>query len=201
MGDMTTRHTAAAGQVTDTAARLYERFFVPALFGQWPNRLLDLCGAGSGDDVLDIACGTGVVARAARSRVGATGSVAGLDPNAGMLDVARGLAPEITWIPGRAEALPMADGSYDRVFCQFGLMFFADRAAAVAEMARVLRPGGRVCIATWAQLAETPGYAAMVELLDEMFGARYADALAAPFCIGTSAELTDIVRTAFDDVE
>ena len=192
---------ALTGQVTAEAAELYERFFVPALFDQWPNRLLDLAGVDVGDDVLDVACGTGVLARAARSRVGPTASVMGVDVNAGMLAVAARAAADITWTSGPAEALPVEAATFDHVFCQFGLMFFADRAAAVREMARVVRRGGHVCVATWADLSESPGYAAMVDLLEDLFGAEPAAALAAPFAIGTPADLYDEMAVGFDEVE
>lgn len=192
---------AATGQVSREAAELYERFFVPALFAQWPDRLLDLVGAESGDAVLDIACGTGVLARIARGRLGPAGIVCGIDLNEGMLAVAQRCDPEISWVRGRAEDLPVADRSFDRVCCQFGLMFFADRSAAVREMARVARPGGGVCVATWAELAETPGYAAMVELLDDLFGAEIARALESPFSIGTPAALGDAMAAGFEDVD
>lgn len=192
---------ALTGQVTSEAAELYERFFVPALFAQWPSRLLELASVERGDDVLDVACGTGVLARAAKAEVGPTGTVQGLDVNSGMLAVAARTAPAITWLSGRAEELPVADRTVDRVLCQFGLMFFSDRAAAVREMARVLRPRGRVCVATWSALAESPGYGALVDLIDEMFGSEHAQALAAPFNIGTSGALRDAMSVGFDRVE
>ena len=188
------------GQVSPEAAELYEQFFVPALFDQWPDRLLDLAGVGVGDRVLDIACGTGVLARAARSRVTPTGSVTGLDINEGMLTVATRTDPGVTWVPGRAEELPIPDATFDHVFSQFGLMFFSEPRTAVAEMARVARPGGRVCVATWAALAESPGYTALVELLEELFGHESAGALAAPFSVGTPAELEAVMSAAFDRV-
>lgn len=193
--------SAATGQVTREAADLYERFFVPALFVQWPDRLFRLAGLEAGDRVLDVACGTGVLARAARAGVGPTGLVEGVDVNDGMLAVARRIAPDLTWTLGRAEDLPAADRWFDRVFCQFGLMFFVDRPAAIREMARVVTPPGRICVATWAGLSETPGYAEMIGLLDELFGAAVAQALTAPFTIGTPSALGDLVTTAFDDVE
>lgn len=189
------------GQVRSEAAELYERFFVPALFDQWPPRLLDLGGVGVGDTVLDIACGTGVLTRAAKSRIGPTGTVQGVDLNPGMLSVAARTDPDITWVHARAEKLPMPAGMFDRVLCQFGLMFFSDRHAALEEMARVVRPRGRVCVATWAGLSQTPGYAAMVTLLDDLFGVEPAQALAAPFSIGTPAALRGAVSSCFDDVE
>ncbi len=192
---------ATAGQVTPEAAELYERSFVPALFGQWPSRLLDLTGVAAGDDVLDIACGTGVLARAARARVGPRGSVCGVDLNQGMLSVAARVEPGVSWLSGRAESLPIPDDSVDRVFCQFGLMFFVDRQAAVGEMARVVRQGGSVCLATWADLSETPGYAALVDLIDDLLGSEPAQALSAPFSLGTPSALGDVLSSCFDDVD
>jgi ubiquinone/menaquinone biosynthesis C-methylase UbiE len=126
--------------------------------------------------------------------------VTGLDLNEGMLAIATREEPAVTWVPGAAESLPMADATFDRVLCQFGLMFFADREAAVREMARVTRTGGRVCVATWAGLAESPGYAALTDLLEELFGREPAEALGAPFSVGTEAELRAAMSAAFDQV-
>ena len=90
--------------------------------------------------MLDVACGTGVLARAVADRVGAKGSVVGLDVNPGMLAVAERLAPSITWRQGRAESLPFEKEDFDAVLSQFALMFFEDQVAALEEMKRVLRP-------------------------------------------------------------
>ncbi|MGF1465802.1 MAG: methyltransferase domain-containing protein [Sandaracinaceae bacterium] len=182
----------STGQVTEGAASVYERFFVPALFGAWAPRVADAAHVGPGRRVLDVACGTGVLAREAAGRVGA-GSVVGLDVNPGMLEVARSLAPEVTWTEGRAEELPFPDGSFDAVVSQFGLMFFADRPAALREMWRVLRPGGDLAVAVWASLDVTPGYAAMVQLLERLFGAPVADELRAPYALGDPAALGALV--------
>jgi SAM-dependent methyltransferase len=185
--------SAAAGQVNRSAAEVYEEFFVPALFGQWPDQVLDAIDAGPGHDLLDVGCGTGIVARAAAARVGADGSVAGVDLNDGMLAVARRAEPSIAWHHGPAEQLPFSDDSFDRTVSQFALMFFSDRAAAVAEMARVTRPGGTVGLVTWAALDQSPGYAAMVDLLRRLFGDQAAEALSSPYNIGTEAELVSVV--------
>jgi SAM-dependent methyltransferase len=190
---------AQRGQVAGSAAEVYEEFFVPALFGWWPEPLLDAVEAGQGDRILDVGCGTGVFARAALDRVGSAGHVAGLDPNEAMLGVARRLGPGVEWTSGVAERLPYPDASFDRVVSQFALMFFTDRPAAVAEMARVLAPGGTVAVATWASLDSTPGYAAMVELLGELFGDEAADALRAPFLLSDEEELLDLASAAFAD--
>jgi SAM-dependent methyltransferase len=183
------------GQVLDAAAIVYEQFFVPALFAQWVDPMLDAAGAGPGDTVLDVGCGTGIVARAARQRVGPTGAVIGVDPNDGMLTVARHHGPEVDWRTGTAEALPCSDHEVDRTICQFAAMFFVDRALAVDEMVRVTRPGGRVAIATWAGVDRSPGYAAMLDLLARHVGDWAAAALSAPFAIGTE----DALRRAIGD--
>jgi ubiquinone/menaquinone biosynthesis C-methylase UbiE len=191
---------AATGQVSTAAPEVYEKFFVQALFGQWVDQVLDAVDAGAADRLLDVGAGTGVVARAALRRVSPGGSVIAVDPNDGMLAVARRLAPDLDIRRGVAEHLPVDSNEVDCVTCQFALMFFEDPASAVAEMARVARPGGRVAVATWAAVEESPGYAAMVDLLDDEIGDWAAEALRAPFCLGNSDQLGDMLRQSFPDV-
>lgn len=189
---------ADRGQVPRSAAEVYEEFFVPALFGQWPTPVLEAADVGVGDRVLDVGCGTGVLARAAAQRVGPAGHVVGLDLNDGMLSVARSLAPIVTWREGAAERLPFGEASFDRVVSQFALMFFTDRAAALSEMSRVLAPGGRVVVATWASLEQSPGYSTMVELVRDVCNEAAADALRAPFVLGDADDLAELMAGVFD---
>jgi SAM-dependent methyltransferase len=179
---------------------VYEKFFVPALFGQWVEPMLDAVQPVAGERLLDVGTGTGALARVALRRVSPGGSVVGVDPNDGMLAVARRLAPALDVRRGVAERLPVDDDEIDCLACQFALMFFEDAARAIAEMARVVRPGGRVAVATWAAVEESPGYAAMVDLLGDEIGDWAADALRAPFCVGTAEALGDRLRTSFTDV-
>src|SRR5262249_60545343 len=102
---------------------------------------------GRGDRVVDVACGTGIVARIAAARVGPSGVVVGVDLNPGMLNVARSVsltdsrsAAPIQWQEASADKLPFPGESFDIVYCQLGLQFFADRPAALREMRRVLGP-------------------------------------------------------------
>jgi SAM-dependent methyltransferase len=184
------------GQVNQSAAEIYEDYFVPALFQDWPGQLANAAHVQPGQRVLDVACGTGVAARAMADRVGPTGSVVGLDVNPGMLAVAERKAPQVEWRTGQAEALPFEDASFDAVVSQFGLMFFEDRRAAIQEMLRVLRPGGRLAIAVWASLDDTPGYAAMVDLLQRLFGDEAADGLRAPYNLGDRQQLQALFADA-----
>jgi len=124
------------------AGRGYETLFVPALFDPWARHLLEGAGVEEGPHGLDIACGTGVLARSALSRVGRNGRVVGADPAPGMLAVAREVEPGVDWILCSAEALDVEDESFDAVMSQFGMMFFADRNQSAREMYRALKPGG-----------------------------------------------------------
>lgn len=188
--------TTASGQVTGSAAEVYDAFFVPALFDEWTGPVSEAAGLRPGDQVLDVACGTGALTRKAWARVQPGGSLTGLDINDGMLAVARRQAPEIEWHQGPAESLPYGDGIYDAVLCQFGLMFFADRVAALEEMWRVLRPGGRLCVAVWDRLDNTPGYAAVTALLQRLFSDTVADGMRAPFALGDSDLLLPLFSAA-----
>jgi SAM-dependent methyltransferase len=140
-------------QVAGSAPEVYERELVPAVFGVWAPIVVDLAQPRPGERVLDVACGTGVVARIAAARVGPTGSVLGVDLNPGMLSVARSIVSTdvrsdgpLHWQEASADKLPFPDGSFDVVYCQLGLQFFADRAAALREMRRVLDAEGRLAL-------------------------------------------------------
>ncbi len=180
------------GQVSGSAAEVYEQFFIPALFAEWPSHVISAAHIQPGHDVLDVACGTGVLTRETAVSVGSSGSVIGLDINDGMLAVAYEKAPDIEWRHGAAEALPFADNTFDAVVSQFGLMFFADRETAVSEMIRVLKPGGYLAVAVWDSLENTPGYAAVTAMLQRLFGPEPANALRAPFNLGNLNDLRPI---------
>ena len=183
------------GQVTQIAAEVYEEFFVPALFQQWASLVADAAQISSNMRVLDVACGTGILTREVSERVGANGSVVGLDPNEGMLVVAKRKAPEIEWRQAYAEVLPFDSSSFDAVVCQFGLMFFENRRAALEETVRVLRQGGHLAVAVWDLLENIPGYATVTKLLERLFGTEVAETMGEPFVLGN----TKILQSLFAD--
>ncbi len=146
-----------------TPGDLYESAFVPALFAEWAPHLVDMAEAGAGDEVLDVACGTGIVARSAADRVGTTGRVVGLDLNEAMLAVARRLYPDLDWRQGDAGSLPRGP-LLRAVTCSFGLMFFPDRAAARRGQPRWPPPTMlTVALVVPASLSDQPAYGPFVE--------------------------------------
>ena len=194
------KHTASEEEIAAAAA--YENLHVPAIFRQWAPRVVDAAQIQVGNRVLDVACGTGVLAREAVLHVGGNGFVAGLDANPGMLAVADQLAPSIEWRVGVAESLPYESESFESVISQFGLMFFQDSAAALSEMKRVLAPGGRTAVAIWESLENSEAYPTEVALLERLAGQPAADALRAPFVLGDKAALTNMFKDAgFASVE
>lgn len=180
----------------------YESKAVPTVFGPWAAALVEAVAPREGDRVLDVACGTGAVARAAVARVRSAGVVAGIDASPGMLDVAREVADRegvtLELHQGRMESLPFPDGRFDLVLCQQGLQFSEDRPAAVGEMHRVLVPGGTVGIAVWRGLDHHPFYAEFNEILQRHLG---IPALAGPFSLGDTEAITGLLEDAgFADV-
>jgi SAM-dependent methyltransferase len=190
-------------QLQGNAAERYERWAVPFILGPWVPSLLHLAGLRPGERVLDIATGTGVVARLAARRVTPGGTVAGLDLNEAMLEEAKRLPlpPGLTidWRQGSALALPFADGMWDVVLCQQGLQFFPDRLKALGEMRRVLTSGGRVAVSVWTGLS--PYHVAMREGLARYVSPEAATSGAAAFSLGDAAELRGLLEgVGFRDV-
>jgi ubiquinone/menaquinone biosynthesis C-methylase UbiE len=180
-------------------AETYESYFVPAMFLPWATILLRHAAAQSGERVLDVACGTGIVARQAAQLVGADGQVVAIDKDPAMLDMARALpAPSgamITWQEGNAMALPFPDGAFDLVLCQHGLQFVPDRVAAVQEMRRVLATGGRALAIVLQALARHPVFEALMESV-----ARHLSlpifAVMTPFALYDAEELRSLFTSA-----
>ena len=136
---------------------LYEQALVGPLFEPWVEALLADVQLRSGDRVLDVACGTGIVARLAKKHLGPSATVVGVDANAAMLAVARRVAPEVDWRQGDAAALPLRDEErFEVVLCQQGFQFFPDHTAAARQMHRALVDGGRLGISTWCSDEEFP---------------------------------------------
>ncbi|MEX0284205.1 MAG: class I SAM-dependent methyltransferase [Paracoccaceae bacterium] len=191
---------SASDEVSEVG-RGYEALFVPALFGPWTEHVLAAAKIQSGERVADVACGTGVLARAVLERVGSDGQVDGVDPAPGMLAAARKIEPRIDWHLASAEELPLSDAYCDAVVSQFGMMFFADAEAAAREMARVLRPGGRAVVVVWNAVEANPGYRDVAAFLSRIVSEAAANAVQVPFSMADPAQVTGPLQAAgFKDV-
>jgi ubiquinone/menaquinone biosynthesis C-methylase UbiE len=186
-------------QLDDTAAQAYDRYLVPAVFDGWAADLVAGVDPPAGSRVLDVACGTGIVARHVARRPASGSDVHGVDVNPAMLGVAREKAAEenlaIAFKEADAHQLPFPDASFEAVLCQQGLQFFADRPAAVREMARVTVPGGKLGLSTCRSLAHQPGYSVLSDVLTRHVGAAAANIIRSPYAFGE----VDSVRTLLTD--
>lgn len=182
-------------QIPLSAAEMYEAKFVPAIFAEWAPLLIDVAGVAPGQAVLDLACGTGIVARTAADTLGGDGVVVGLDLNEAMLSVARRVRPEIEWQQGDAAELPFPDGSFDAVLCQMALMFLPDRAKALREMARVATTSGTVALVVPASLESQPAYGPFVELAARHAGPEALSLLSTYWACGDIDELCALVES------
>ncbi len=185
-------------QLTGNAAELYEQFLVPTIFVPWAQHLLSNSVPQAGDNVLDVACGTGIVARMAKARVGKKGRVVGVDLNAGMLDVARSVAGDcgIEWIEADVGNIPLEGRTFNTAFCQQGLQFFPDKLSALREVARLLRPDG-TCSAVVAQsLDQNPLMQSQVAALTANLGPDAANGIRAVCGLPNGDEIAELFEMA-----
>jgi SAM-dependent methyltransferase len=185
-----------SGHVDTKAAEIYDSLFVPALFGRFAESVAEAAQIEPADTVIDVACGSGALTRAVRSRT--SRRVVGIDLNPAMLAVARRRSGGIEYVEGDGQDLPFDAGEFDVATCQFGLMFFPDPVRGIAELARVGRAG---TVAVWDSIERSDGYTAMRKLFQDELGADAARSLDAPFAMGEAGVLEALFSEAgIDDV-
>lgn len=175
----------------------YQHYFVPVIGGPVAVDLVEAANLRPGEGVLDVACGTGAVTRLSLEAVGADGRVTGLDPNPGMLAVARFSTPQdapIVWIEAAAEKIPLPDESFDVVLCGMGLQFFEDRRAGLREMRRVLAPGGRAALNLPGPIP--PVFAVFEEALANHVGPQATGFASTVFSLHDADEIRGLVKSA-----
>ena len=202
MSNRTNRSTG--WQLEENAPEAYEQYLVPPIFASWADQLVTAGDVREGDRVLDVGCGTGIVARRAVPRVGTSGSVVGVDINEGMLAVAAETAadtdPTIEWQQGDAADLPLSEERFDVVCGQQSLQFFGDPATALEEMRRVLTPDGRVALGVWRPLDYQPAYGILAEALQRHIGDEAGETMRSPFPAWDGEDLRTLVQDAgFDN--
>jgi SAM-dependent methyltransferase len=198
--------TSKQWQLARDAAERYEQILVPAILGPAARALVEWSGLRDGERVVDIGCGTGAAARLAAEKVGSSGRVAGVDVNAGMIDVAKSAAPVrgavIDWLENSAYQLPFTEGEFDVALCAQTLQFLEDRPRALAEIHRILAPGGRVAVSLWCDIRRSPYFHVLVEAVTKHIGAETATGLRAAFGLSDSKViLTLLTGAGFRDVK
>jgi ubiquinone/menaquinone biosynthesis C-methylase UbiE len=192
-------------QVDSNAPDAYERHLVPTLFAPWAHDLLSRVTPQLGERVVDVACGTGIVARLAAAQVGLNGRVVGIDLNRGMLDVAgtqtKSSGATVEWCEGDVNALPCDNATFDVAFCQQGLQFFPDKVAALGEIYRVLAPGGHFALSAWRALSHNPYLRLLGDALEKHISPEAANGYRAACDLGDAETLRDLLTGAgFEDV-
>jgi len=192
-------------QLGGDAPHAYDTHIVNTFMQGYSRRLVEAAAIEKGSRVLDVACGTGIVSRLAAKKVGPEGNVVGFDLNAAMLARARTsgeYADTIDWREGSVADMPFEDARFDRVLCQHGLQFFPDKHAALAEMHRVLAPGGRLLVSVWRSIEHCPWQAAIGDAISHKVGEEPAALVRAAFSFGDAEQLRQCLLDAgFHDVE
>jgi SAM-dependent methyltransferase len=169
--------------LTGSVAEMYEQNMVPAIFARFTKGLLEFAQLHAGEHVLDVACGTGIVARLAWSQVAPSGRVVGLGQE------------------GDAASMPLADGAFDAVLCQLGLQYFSERHAALMEMHRLLRASGRLVLSVLRPVEYNPSHAVFADALERHVSAAAAATRRTPFTLSDRDEIRALVAgAAFHDV-
>jgi SAM-dependent methyltransferase len=196
------------GQLGRDAAVRYQDVAVPWIFGPFGEALVELAAPRRGETLLDVGCGTGAATRPAAFAVGPAGRVVGLDINVGMLEVARGFtstdavrddgtaSAPVEWLEASAEALPLANRSFDVVIANQSIQFPAETAAVAGEIRRVLRPGGRLGFTAWRAPSASPYFAAEIDAVAMRLGPEAADGLLAGFGLAEPARLVTALAVA-----
>lgn len=181
-------------QLEKKGAEFYERNFVPTLFKKWAEISVEKLSLKESDHLLDVACGTGIVARTAKDKKVENLRITGCDINPGMLEVASEIDPEINWVKANSEDLPFENESFEKLSCQFGLMFFQDPVKSIMEMARVKRKNGKIVIGIWDKIEANEGYSDLLQLVENIGGKELGLILRSPFNLGDKDLIDKILK-------
>ena len=183
-------------EVSDDLVRVQEQYLVPAIYAQWAGRVAEIAEIDLGHHVLDVACGTGTLARAIQLETGLSGRVIGLDTSELMLEAAQRQSRGIEWQIGDATSMPFEKNRFDRVMCQFSLMFIANRVATIKEMLRVCKTDGLVVLATWGPLHHAGAFDTLIELVNKCCGYQTAMKLSSPWTLGKPGVMDALILTS-----
>ena len=197
---MTTVQTSKHWQLDLEAAKRYQEIPVPTILGPVAHALVDKVKLNSGTMVLDVGCGTGAASRYAAEFVGLNGRVAGVDINAGMIEVAKSLSESpgtpIDWYENSAFELPFEENTFDVALSAQTIQFLDNRVAALKEIQRVLRPEGQLAISVWCEVEHNPYFDALMKAVANHLGAETASGLGAAFTLSKPSEIEGLLVEA-----
>lgn len=187
-------------QLSGNAAEFYERYS-KFMLEPWVPALIEAVDLQPGERVIDVACGTGFVARQAGRRVGASGKVVGIDINVSMLAIAKastvpGAALTVDWREADVCAMPFPDENFDVALCQQGLQFFPDRLQALQEIRRILVPGGRLGLSVWGSIDENPYFSIVEAAIRRHVSVDAASGLHKPHALADPQEVRSAIKEA-----
>ena len=182
----------------DPSVVVYDTELVPWLFEHWGEPLVDLVAPVPSSRIVDLACGSGLIVRHLLGRLDDSGTVQGVDIDPAMLSYAAATVEDrrVSWHQSDAADLPFRTGSVDRVSCHQGLQFFPDRLAALAEIHRVLQPGGRLAVATWGRLEDNPWPAALARAVGRLLGEDAGAGMSVVCDLGDPVEVGELLGEA-----
>ncbi len=187
-------------QLTGNAPDAYEQHIVPAFSRAWALDILEKAALQEGEDILDVACGSGIVARHAISQVGTGGKVSGVDINEIMLNKAREISKKenlsIEWYHNDASNLPFQDNRFDVLLCQQGLQYFPERDSALKEIYRVITQGGRLVLSVWRLMEFSPFYKVLHEIIKQNLGKKNAAILSSAYSLSDKNQLRSLIEKA-----
>ncbi len=192
-------------QISDNSPAAYEKYLVPGFFKPWAETLTALVSPAPDSDILDVACGTGIVARTISSKVNNGIRVTGLDNNREMLEQALQLSEksglELTWQQGDAHQMPFEDDRFDYLFCQQGMQFFPEPQQVLEEMYRVLKPEGTLALNIMRSINYNPAFKILADKLEEHVGDSAGTMMRAPFPEWDPKAIRNMVENAgFEDI-
>ena len=193
-------------QLSEDGPDIYERYIVPAFSGAWAEDMVRRAKLKDGDRILDVACGTGIVSRRVYEVMGNRVNLRGVDVNEAVLEKGRDICIRngilVNFHQGSAGELPFEDTSAEVVLCQQGLQYFPDQTEALADIHRVLVPGGRAVFSVWRPLEYSPFYQALHRALERYVNKTAADMLAAAYALGDPGKVRELFTSSgFSDIE
>ncbi len=183
-------------QLSGDGPDAYEKYIVPAYTGAWAKEIVNRACLGVGEKILDVACGTGLVARTASEKQNSSDLIYGIDVNEVMVKKAREIEANINWHHSDVTDMPFPDNKFDVIFCQQGLQYFPDSSLALKEMKRVLIENGRILLSVWRPIEYSPFYESLCKVLEKYINAKAASMLSGAFSFGDDKKLKTIFANA-----